>query len=418
MKKSFLVLVAVVLALLAAAVAPVFKADPGLVQIHFRGWTVETSILVLTVGVILIWLLAWFLVKLWRMPARTARQIREQRAMAQLEKGLLALTEGDWSTAERALQKSVGSDGRSTARYLAAAEAADGQDAADRAEWYLEQADSRNAKQKFLVELTRARILCSNGRFEAARPLLEDLHGRRRRHQQVLEMLARCYRELDDWEALLKLLPAMRKAGLVDDDGAEELRREAAVDGLQRIQEAEELQARFKSLPRPMQRTAAVAGAFADQALRLGAPELTEEVLRNSLRMQWEPGLLIAYGEAGPDDATRRLKQCEKWLESHPEDSWLHLTLGRLCAREELWGKARHHMIRSLELEPTVTGYDALGQLLERKGELEVAMACFRNALRLSQGKEPLPLPGELAKLEPPANTAWGSAGPRSVNRP
>ena len=72
----------------------------------------------------------------------------------------------------------------------------------------------------------------------------------------------------------------------------------------------------------------------------------------------------------------------------------LHLTLGRLCAREELWGKARHHMIRSLEIEPTVGGYDSLGQLLERKGELEIAMACFRNALRMNQGKEPLPLPG------------------------
>jgi HemY protein len=402
MKKSFLVLIAVVLALLAAAIAPAFRADPGLVQIHFRGWTVETSVLVLIVGVIVIWLLAWILVKLWKMPAETARRIREQRALVQLEKGLLALTEGDWGKAERALQKSVGPDGRSTARYLAAAEAADGQDAADRAEWYLEQADSRNAKQRFLVELTRARILSSNGEFEAARPLLEDLQGRRRRHPQVLEMLARCYRELGEWEPLLKLLPAMRKAGLVDDERAEELRREAAVAGLRNIGGAEDLQARFKSLPRPMQRAPEVVAAFAERALRLGAPELTEEPLRISLKTQWESRLLIPYGEAGPEDATRRLKQCEKWLEAHPEDSWLHLALGRLCAREELWGKARQHMIRSLEIEPTVAGYDALGQLLERKGELELAMACFRNALRMNQGKDPLPLPGELAILEAP----------------
>ena len=406
MKKSFLVLMAVVLALLAAAIAPAFRADPGLVQIHFRGWTLETSVLVLTVGVIVIWLLAWFLVKLWKMPAETARRIREQRALVQLEKGLLALTEGDWSKAERALQKSVGPDGRSTARYLAAAEAADGQEASDRAEWYLEQADSRNAKQKFLVELTRARILSSNGDFEAARPVLEELQGRRRRHPQVLEMLARCYQELGEWKSLLKLLPVMRKAGLVDDQRAEELRREAAVADLRHVSGPEDLQVRFKALPRPMQRAAEVVGAFAEQALRLSAPELTEEPLRASLKTQWEPRLLIPYGEAGPEDATRRLKQCEKWLEAHPEDYWLHLALGRLCAREELWGKARQHMIRSLEIEPTVAGYDALGQLLERKGELEVAMACFRNALRMNQGKEPLPLPGELAILEAPAQVS------------
>ena len=33
---------------------------------------------------------------------------------------------------------------------------------------------------------------------------------------------------------------------------------------------------------------------------------------------------------------------------------------------------------------------------------MEPAMACFRNALRMNQGKDPLPLPGELAILEAP----------------
>jgi HemY protein len=401
-KTVFLVIVAIALALLAAAVAPVFKSDPGLVQIHFRGWTVETSVLVLCLALVAAWLLLWLVVRLWRMPAETARRIREQRALVQLEKGLLALTEGDWSTAERALQKSASAHGPTTARYLAAAEAADGQDAGERADWYLEQADSRNRKQKFLVELTRARILVANGQFAEAKPVLEEIHGRRRRHAQVLEMLARCYRELGEWDALLKLLPAMQKAGTVNDEEAAELRQHAAAAELKRSRDGSELQERFRGLPRQMQRSAEVVGAFADQALQLGAPELTEEPIRNSLKVQWESSLLIPYGEPGPDDAARRLRQCDKWLQTHPEDHWLHLALGRLCAREELWGKAREHMIRSLELQPTVLGYDTLGQLLERKGELELSMACFRNALRVSQGKNPQPLPGQRAKLEAP----------------
>jgi HemY protein len=402
MKTAFLVIMAVALALLAAALAPVFKSDPGLVQIHFRGWTVETSVLVLALALVLAWLLLWLAVRLWRMPAETARRIREQRSMVQLEKGLLALTEGDWSTAERALQKSASAHGRTTARYLAAAEAADGQDAGDRAEWYLEQADTRNRKQRFLVELTRARILVSNGQFEEARPILEQMQSRRRRHPQVLDMLSRCYRELGEWDALLKLLPAMQKAGIVDDEKAADLRQQAVVADLERCRGKDDLVARFRSLPRQMQRSAEVVGAFADQALQLGAPELTEEVIRNSLKVEWVSSLLIPYGEPGPDDGSRRLKQCEKWLQSHADDHWLHLALGRLCAREELWGKARQHMIRSLELEPTVLGYDTLGQLLERKGELELSMTCFRNALRMSQGKEPVPLPGEQIRLQSP----------------
>ena len=399
MKSSFLFLIALALALLAAAIAPVFKTDPGLVQMHFRGWTIETSLLTLVLGVLIIWVLVWVLVRLFKAPAETARRIREQRSLAQLEKGLLALTEGDWSTAERALEKSASAHGHTTARYLAAAEAADGQDAGDRAEWYLEQADTRNRKQKFLVDLTRARILTQNGHYTEAKEVLQALHSKRRKHSQVLEMLARCYRELGEWESLLKLLPVMQKASVIDEQEATELRHVAAIGELKRCGSSEALQASWKALPKVMQKAPDVIRAYADKAVLEGAPELTEEVIRTSLKREWNPALLVPYGEPGPNDTAKRLKQCEKWLEAHPEDPILHLTLGRLCARDELWGKARHHMIRSLEIEPTVGGYDSLGQLLERKGELEIAMMCFRNALRMNQGKEPLPLPSYHAQI-------------------
>ena len=336
MKSAFLILIAIVLALVAAALAPVFKADPGLVQIHFRGWTVETSMLVLALAVLLLWILVWLVIRLWKMPAETARKVREQRALAQLEKGLLALTEGDWSTAERALQKSASTHGRTTARYLAAAEAAGGQDAEDRAEWYLEQADTRNRKQKFLVELTRARILMTNGQFENARPILEDLQRRRKKHPQVLDMLSRCYTELGEWELLVKLLPVMLKARLLDDQKASELKQKAAIVELQRSKDAEALQNDWRALPKIMQRDNDLVLAFAERAIQLEAPELTEDVIRNSLKREWDSRLLVPYGEPGPDDTSKRLRQCEKWLSDHPEDHWLHLALGRLCAREEI----------------------------------------------------------------------------------
>ncbi len=85
MKRAFLAIVALALALFAAAVAPVLKSDPGLVRVHFLGWTVETSLLVLVLGLVLIWVLVWVLLRLWKMPAETARRMREQRALVQLE---------------------------------------------------------------------------------------------------------------------------------------------------------------------------------------------------------------------------------------------------------------------------------------------------------------------------------------------
>jgi HemY protein len=229
MRNAFLLFFALFLALLAAALAPVFLADPGLVQIRFRGWTLEMSVLVLILGILLLWLLLYFVIRIWSLPAETARKVREQRAMKQLEKGLLALTEGDWTTAERALQKSTSAQGQTTARYLAAAQAADGQDAPDRTEWYLEQATSGGRKNRFLAELTRARLLTENGRHEEALPILEELRRRRKRHSQVLELLSRCYRALGRWQSMQAILPVMQKAGLIDLQRAQTLKNQAAV---------------------------------------------------------------------------------------------------------------------------------------------------------------------------------------------
>ena len=402
MKRSLLLLLILALLLLAGAMAPMFKTDPGHVLINFGDWTIETSVLVLASALLILWFAVQIAVWFWRMPVETARRMREQRAFKQLEKGLLALTEGVWSTAEKALEKSASKQGRTTAHYLAAAQAADSQDADERREYYLEQADSGGSKKRFLVELTRARMLLTNGNRAAALPLLQELYKRRRKHPQVLELLSRCYRELGDWDALQALLPALRKAEVLDDDQLQNLQEDIAVNKLRSVKDADELQAVWKKLPRNMRHHSAVVDAFAMGAAKLERGDLAEPVISASLKNEWNPALVLRYGDPAADDRTKRLKQCEKWLKQHPDDAGLHLALGRLCAAESLWGKAREHMVKSLELEPSSLGYDAFGQLLERQGELEPAMACFRNALRMNQGQPPEPLPAGIARLSAP----------------
>ena len=402
MKRGFLLLLILALLLLASAFAPLFKSDPGRVLINFGDWTVETSVLVLALALLILWFAVQLAVWFWRMPVKTARKMREQRAFKQLEKGLLALTEGDWKAAEKALEKSASTQGRTTAHYLAAAQAADSQDAHERREYYLEQADSGGSKKRFLVELTRARMLLTNGSRAAALPILQDLYKRRKKHPQVLELLSRCYRELGDWDQLQALLPALRKAGVLDDEQAQLLQEEVAVNKLLSVSTIEDLQSAWKKLPRAMRQHATVVDAFAIGAAKLDHAELAEKVIVASLKNEWNPALVLRYGDPTADDRIKRLKQCEKWLPKHPEDAGLHLALGRLCAAESLWGKAREHMIKSLELEPSSLGYDAFGQLLERQGELEPAMACFRNALRMNQGQTPNPLPTNIVRLSAP----------------
>ena len=86
MKRGFLLLLILALLLLASALAPLFKSDPGHVLINFGDWTVETSVLVLATALLVLWFAVQLAVWFWRMPVETARKMREQRALKQLEK--------------------------------------------------------------------------------------------------------------------------------------------------------------------------------------------------------------------------------------------------------------------------------------------------------------------------------------------
>ena len=59
------------------------------------------------------------------------------------------------------------------------------------------------------------------------------------------------------------------------------------------------------------------------------------------------------------------------------------LTLGRICVRCQLWGKARAYFEDSLKLEmhrETLTEY---GKLLEYLGDAAMAMQSYRDGLQL-----------------------------------
>jgi HemY protein len=62
----------------------------------------------------------------------------------------------------------------------------------------------------------------------------------------------------------------------------------------------------------------------------------------------------------------------------------LLLTLGRLCMRQELWGKAQSYIEASLALQPTQEGHMALAALMERLGKPQEAGRHFRRSAELA----------------------------------
>jgi HemY protein len=112
---------------------------------------------------------------------------------------------------------------------------------------------------------------------------------------------------------------------------------------------------------------------------------LAEEVVRDTLRRGYDRDLVYLYGLIEGKEKDKQLSTAEKWLEGNERDPVLLLTLGRLCIRHQLWGKARSYLEASLGIEPRSDTYRELGRLLEKINQPKEAAEFYRKGLILAQ---------------------------------
>jgi HemY protein len=111
----------------------------------------------------------------------------------------------------------------------------------------------------------------------------------------------------------------------------------------------------------------------------------SRRVIEDALDDAWDAGLVLAYGECGQTgelagDVLGRIAQAEKWLQRMPRDGVLLLTLGRLCRRQQLWGKARSYLEAALAIAPSRIAHVELAQLLDQLEESALAARHYRAA--------------------------------------
>ncbi|MFP4209286.1 MAG: heme biosynthesis HemY N-terminal domain-containing protein [Wenzhouxiangella sp.] len=410
MKKLALIVACLVALALAALLAPALLDNPGRVVIDLGAWRLEMSVLVLAGLVLALWIGLSLIIALFRLPGRAVRRARAARSRRQLENGFLALAEGDWRQAERHLQRAL--DHRpSTAGYLAAARAAEGQaDAAGRDRW-LALADGRFGRRHFATGLARARMLVAEGRASDAIPVLERLHLRKPGHQGVLRLLLQAYQDAGRWRDLRLLTPALFKADIVDARRRDELAVHAGVRELEQTEHVAALESAWRALPRRQRSERDLVLAYARRAAELGRAGLAGAQLKRLLDTDLDSEALRVYALVEGGDRPGRIRDCRRWLQDHPDHPGLHLALGMMLLDERDYDEARGHLEKSLARQPDAEAYALLGRILDRSGRLEAAAQCYRNALRIKSGRSARTLPppaidqdtGADAEAGPPA---------------
>lgn len=416
-------LIGIVIVLLAAAgLSLALMEESGYVLVGYGHWTVETSVAVAVIVTVVLFIALHYAlrslaglrsvprrIRLWR------RIKRGERARRLLSRGLVELAEGDWVAAEKHLLRHVSESDSRLLNYLGAARAAQQQGDSERRDIYLQQAHNSMPEADVAVGLTQADLQMAQGQYEQALATAMHLQQVAPRHVHVLKLLAKLYRELRDWERLNDLLPDLKRRHVLEEADLQRLRREVALERMGaavREGDAGRLQEVWRQIPKNLHRDADLALAYARHLVELGDDAAAERFLRDTLEALWDERLVGLYGEVSGSDAARQLARAESWLSEHPHQAALLYTLARLSLRNQLWGKARGYLESSISAGPTVAAYCELGALMERMGDTEQALSCYRNGMRLATGGA-IALPSPQGRQEMTA--AERPAGPGST---
>lgn len=375
------------------------RQDSGHILIAYQDWTLESSLIVFILGLLLLFLAFYYTLRFWSglrsLPLRLKQwrhRRRDMKVKLSYQRGMRALSEGMWANAEKWLIKEVRHSDAPALHYLAAAKAADAQGSKVRRDSYLRAAAEHDPKAGVAVGLAQAAYHLANHLPEEARSLLGRMHVMQPKHPAILKKLLETCLVLQDWNGLLALIPDLERRHVIHGGKSEELQCQAYRGLFSQAAEkkdAAHLRDLWRHAPRAVQRNENVLFDYAC-ALTNADPAAGSEVtplLADAIDRSWSESLVYAYGSIASANLPAQLSHGERWLKHHGNNAVLLLTLGRLCLRNQLWGKARSYLEVSLGVEPQAETYRELGNLLEKLNNRNAAMDCYRKALTLVPGK-------------------------------
>ena len=389
------------LALAAAAVAFVIigRVDTGYALFVYPPWRVEMSMLffaiVLVVGFFVLYGLFRLLSHAVSLPAYVqafrARRRRE-RAHAALATALQAYYEGRFARAEKEAGEAFeGGQAAGVAALLAARASHQLRDFERRDRW-LERAGAAGETTQAARLVSRAELALEERDYSAARDALRSLHGAGPKHIATSRMLLRAERGIGDWDEVLRLSAQLAKRDAIAPALAEEYKVQATVELLRRASsDISTLERRWRNVPQADRTQPRIAAAAAQQATKLGRAAMARQIIEAALDAEWSPQLVSLYGqlperlegEALRAEARARIERAERWLLEHERDAQLLATLGRLCGRAELWGKARSFLEASLAFDEGRAAHLDLARLAEQIGQPADAERHYRRAAEL-----------------------------------
>ncbi|WP_281646409.1 heme biosynthesis HemY N-terminal domain-containing protein [Parendozoicomonas sp. Alg238-R29] len=378
-----------------------FFLDNGYVLVAYNGYTLESSLWATILALALILVAVKFTASLVKGISSSAGAIvpmtakaRRRRSQRLSNKGLIEFANGHWKAAQRHLSLAGKSGSFPLLNYLVAARAASANNDMEACKEFLRKADEAAPAAYMAIGITQAEAQISQKQYEQALATLKSLHKKSPKHPYLLKLLKQTYVHLGDWHALAKLLPTLHKHKVFSIKVLEELEQniyrelfDQARNKGRNLPESEKTKPAdevWQSLTKAQRRNTDLVYRYARCLFQLNAQEQAEAFIRRQLPSLYSTLLIRVYGRIECTDSSRQLLAAEKLLAERPNDAELLLALGRICARRQLWGKAKEYLETSLKLHHSVETYNELGMLLAQLGEHELSSGYFQRGLAMA----------------------------------
>lgn len=387
---KYLVWTLLILALAVGLVLAI-QANIGYVLIIYPPYRIDFSLNFLVLATIAAFAGAYALVRIavhtLRLPAYVRRfkhLRRKEKARHVTDEARLAFAEARYPRAERLAAEALTLDESLGANALLAARAAHEQRAFDRRDDYLRRAEKLAPHETVARLMTEAELLIDERRAQDALPVLAKLKDAAGKHTGVLRLELRLQQIMKNWDQVLATLAQLEKRDAIEPTQAQQIRANAHIENIRRrAHDAESLKTYWDKLSGKERASTKIAATAARFFLALGGTREARDIIETSLDAEWDSTLAELYGQCYDKDVVKQIERAEKWLQVHPRDPHLLLALGRLCARQELWGKSQSYIEASLSVESTREAHLALAQLLEKMNKADEACKHYRQSLAL-----------------------------------
>jgi HemY protein len=362
------------LASIAVALALLGKVTEGYAIFVVSGHRIDMSfnafVILLLIGYAALFVLWKSIALLASLPERV-RMHREgkarQEARSRFYGGITAYLEGHYAEALAASKAAMSQEETRALAILIAAKSAHAQGLASERDALLADARQIDSGSELSRLLVAADLMLKEGRFVDAQRALSEALKQDRDNGRAWLLRHECARGQKQWGEALAALNEMQRLKTVSDDRIAELRQEALIKQIGTLPTAAEVLEAWRSEKPADRLRGRFALAVADALIGMEGVASAREVLEAVLVDGWNEGAAARWGDAAPDrpsDVTvKMIERAERWLLDHPRDGGLLLSLGKLCLKQGLPGKARGYLEASLSVS-TSAGLRAQAETL------------------------------------------------------